>query len=191
MIILIDNYDSFTYNIAQYIGDLGHKLSIHRNDELTADAVIAKGPSAIILSPGPSNPDQAGICLELVEKAAAAKIPLLGICLGHQSIGQSFGGDVVRTAPLHGKTSTITHDGSQLFKNIPSPYTVTRYHSLTIDPSTCPDDLTITAQTEDGIIMAVQHKTLPIYGVQFHPESIATEHGHALIKNFTSLTSGS
>lgn len=191
MFLLIDNYDSFTYNIAQYFGDLGCPLDIQRNDQITLEDAIGKKPTGIILSPGPSDPDNAGICLELTHAAAKEKIPLLGICLGHQTIGQAFGGKIVRTNPLHGKTSTITHNADGVFKDIPSPYSVTRYHSLVIEPETCPADLTVTAQTEDNIIMAVEHKTLPIYGVQFHPESIATEHGHKLIENFVALTSQS
>lgn len=188
MIILIDNYDSFTYNIVQYLGDLGAELEIHRNDKITVDAVIARKPAGIVLSPGPSNPDQAGICLDLVHAAADHKIPLLGICLGHQTIGQAFGGNIVRTAPLHGKTSTITHTQTGLFEGIPSPYTIARYHSLVIEKDSAPPCLEVTARTEDDIIMAVQHKTLPIYGVQYHPESIATQHGHRLLQNFIQTT---
>lgn len=184
MIILIDNYDSFTYNVAQYLGDLGCQIEIHRNDKITTQAVLDKAPKGIVLSPGPSNPDQAGICLSLVAAAAQKEIPLLGICLGHQTIGQAFGGKIIQTHPLHGKTSIITHTGTGLFEDIPSPYTVTRYHSLIIEKESCPACLDVTAKTEDNIIMAVQHKTLPIHGVQFHPESIATEHGHTLLNNF-------
>lgn len=188
MHILIDNYDSFTHNITQYCGELGTPLTVIRNDEQTVQEIIAQSPAGIIISPGPSDPNNAGICLPLVKACADHKIPLLGICLGHQTIGQAFGGTIIKTAPIHGKTSTITHTGQGIFKSIPSPYKIARYHSLIIDPATCPADLTITAQTEDGIIMAVQHKSLPIHGVQFHPESIATDHGHTLIKNFLALT---
>ncbi len=188
MIILIDNYDSFTYNIAQYLGDLGCTLEIHRNDKITVDEVLSSKPSGIVLSPGPSDPDHAGICLASVAAAAKHNIPLLGVCLGHQTIGQAFGGKIVQTAPLHGKTSEITHSQTGLFADIPSPYTIARYHSLVIEKDTCPDCLEVTAQTQDGIIMGVQHKTLPICGVQFHPESIATEHGHTLLQNFINTT---
>ena len=190
MIILIDNYDSFTYNIVQYLGDLGAELSVYRNDALTAQDVIDKKPSGIVLSPGPSNPDQAGICLDLVSLAAKHEVPLLGICLGHQTIGQAFGGSIVKTNPLHGKTSTITHENKGLFQGLPTSLEIARYHSLVIDPPTCPDCLEITAQTQDGIIMGVQHEVLPIHGVQFHPESIATENGHDMIDNFLKITKG-
>lgn len=186
MLLLIDNYDSFTFNITQYCGQLGHAPTVIRNDEKTVEQILALKPSGIIISPGPSDPDHAGICLDLTKAIAQTDIPLLGICLGHQTIGQAFGSKVIKTTPLHGKTSTITHTGEGVFKDIPSPYTVTRYHSLIVD--SCPPDLTITAQTQDGIIMGLQHKTKPIHGVQFHPESIATDHGHTLIKNFLALT---
>jgi anthranilate synthase component 2 len=187
-ITLIDNYDSFTYNLVQYLGDLGVACDIFRNDKITVEAVLARSPSGILISPGPSDPDHAGICLALIKAAGEHKIPLLGVCLGHQAIGQVFGGKVIRApAPLHGKTSTITHTGTGLFKGIPSPYTVTRYHSLLVERTSFPECLTITAETEDGLIMALAHKTLPIHGVQYHPESIATEHGHALLKNFVGM----
>lgn len=188
MFVLIDNYDSFTYNLVHFIGELGAEVAVYRNDALTAQEVLDLNPSGIILSPGPCDPDKAGICLDLV-KAAAGRVPMLGVCLGHQSIGQAFGGRIVR-APvcMHGKTSTIPHDGSRLFQGIPSPFTATRYHSLVIDRASMPPELTITAATEDGVIMALEHKTWPIFGVQFHPESIASEHGHQLLANFLTAT---
>lgn len=184
MMILIDNYDSFTYNLVQYFGDLGMETTVYRNDKVTVDKVIAQKPKALVISPGPSDPDHAGICLELVSRASDEKIPLLGVCLGHQTIGQAFGGKIIRTSPMHGKISKITHKGHSVFKDIPSPFAVTRYHSLVIERATLPDVLTITAQTDDGLIMGVEHKSLPIHGVQFHPESIATQHGHQILKNF-------
>lgn len=184
---MIDNYDSFTYNLVQYLGDLGAETQVHRNDKITVDEVVAKKPKGILISPGPSDPDNAGICMELIERVANENIPLFGVCLGHQAIGQVFGGDIIRTAPMHGKTSNIIHKEQSVFKGLPSPYEATRYHSLIIDRETCPDCLEITAETEDGIIMGVQHKEKPIHGVQFHPESIATEHGHDLIRNFINI----
>lgn len=184
MMILIDNYDSFTYNLVQYLGDLNVETQVHRNDQITIDEILAKNPSGLMISPGPSDPDHAGICLDLVHAAAEHEIPLIGVCLGHQTIGQAFGGKIVKTAPLHGKISNITHEGKSVFAGLPSPIEVTRYHSLVIAPESLPDCLEVTAQTEDGIIMGVAHKTLPIHGVQFHPESIATRHGHAMLKNF-------
>lgn len=187
MIILIDNYDSFTFNVAQYLGALGCDLKVIRNDAMSAADVMALKPEAIVLSPGPSAPDQAGICLELIDLAAKEALPLLGICLGHQSIGQAFGGKIVRTAPLHGKVSNITHKGSDVFTGLPSPLAVTRYHSLVIEPETCPACLEITAEFE-GIIMGVAHKDLPIYGVQFHPESVSTDYGMKIMENFVALT---
>ena len=185
---MIDNYDSFTYNLVQYFGDLGQECTVIRNDEKSAAEMIDMKPHGIIISPGPSDPDHSHASLKIVRLAAEAKIPLLGVCLGHQCIGQSFGGNIIRAdVPMHGKTSVITHDEDGLFKDIPSPYTITRYHSLIIENKTKPECLKVTAQTDDGTIMAVQHETLPIYGVQFHPESIATEHGHQLLKNFTDI----
>jgi len=185
MLLLIDNYDSFTYNLAHYLGELGAEVEVRRNDALSADKAIALKPSAIVLSPGPCTPNEAGICLALIEKAAVAKIPLLGVCLGHQAIGQAFGGKVVRAPkPMHGKVSTIRHKGESVFKGLPSPFKATRYHSLTVAPKSMPDALAVTADADDDIIMGLRHKTLPIHGVQFHPESIATEHGHAMLKNF-------
>lgn len=188
MIVLIDNYDSFTYNLVQYFGDLGVETAVHRNDKISAAAVIKSKPQGIVISPGPSDPDHAGICLELVTAAAKAGIPLLGVCLGHQCIGQAFGGRITRAPrPMHGKISEIAHDNKSVFKDLPSPLPVTRYHSLVIDPRSLPGDLEITAQTDDGVIMGVAHKDKPIHGVQFHPESIATQNGHAILKNFTEM----
>jgi len=187
MILMIDNYDSFTYNLVQYLGDLGAQTHVYRNDKITVDEAIAQKPKGILISPGPSDPDHAGICMDLIKRAAEENIPLLGVCLGHQAIGQVFGGKIVRTTPMHGKTSQIIHNGQSVFKGLPSPYEATRYHSLIIERNTCPDCLEITAETEEGIIMGVQHKEHPIHGVQFHPESIATQHGHALIRNFLDI----
>lgn len=187
MFLLIDNYDSFTYNLVHYFGELGAEMVVRRNDVLSADEAMALNPQGIILSPGPCDPDQAGICLELIEKASG-KLPIFGVCLGHQSIGQAFGAKIVRAPePMHGKISPIHHEGKGVFANIPSPLAVTRYHSLTIDPTSMPDCLEVTSKTDDGVIMGVQHKELPIHGVQFHPESIASEHGHQLLKNFLEL----
>ncbi len=190
MYILIDNYDSFTYNLYHYVMELGAKVEVWRNDQISVEDVLAKNPQGIIISPGPCSPTEAGICLELIE-AAAGKVPIFGVCLGFQSIGQAFGGDVVR-APyvMHGKISAITHTGEGVFKGLPSPYKATRYHSLIVERSTLPDCLEVTAETADGLIMGLQHKTLPLYGVQFHPESIASEHGHALLKNFIDICEG-
>ncbi len=184
MLVLIDNYDSFTYNLVQYLGDLGADTEVHRNDKISVKDVLAKKPKGIVISPGPSDPDHAGICLELIKAAADHDVPLLGVCLGHQAIGQAFGGKVVKTRPLHGKISNVTHNNKSLFMNVPSPLDVTRYHSLIIERETMPDTLEVTAETDDGIIMGVMHKSKPIHGVQFHPESIATEHGHNMLKNF-------
>ncbi len=184
-ITLIDNYDSFTYNLVQYFGELGVACDVYRNDALTAEDVMAGGPAAIVISPGPCDPDQAGICLELIRLAADKDIPLLGVCLGHQAIAQAFGGRVVRAdVPMHGKLSAITHSNDSVFADLPSPLTVTRYHSLVAAADSLPDDLTITARAEDDTIMALSHKSKPVHGVQFHPESIATEYGHKILKNF-------
>lgn len=189
MIIMIDNYDSFTYNLVQYFGELGADVQVHRNDKITVEEVAALNPSHIILSPGPCTPNEAGICLELIDKLKG-KFPILGVCLGHQSIGQAFGGTVKRAREvMHGKVSPIHHSDVGVFKGLPSPYTATRYHSLIVEKSDLPDCLEVTAWTQhaDGSrdeIMGMRHKTLPIEGVQFHPESILTEHGHALLRNF-------
>jgi len=184
MLLLIDNYDSFTYNLYHYLGMLGVRVEVRRNDALSAAEAIALGPAAIVISPGPCDPDRAGICLELIA-LAAGKLPILGVCLGHQSIGQAFGGRVVRApVPMHGKLSRISHNANGLFAGLPSPFTATRYHSLMVSRADLPDCLEITAVSEDGVIQGLAHRTWPIYGVQFHPESIATEHGHRLLSNF-------
>jgi anthranilate synthase component 2 len=185
MFILIDNYDSFTYNLFHYLGELGARLEVHRNDKISVDEVMAKHPQGIILSPGPCDPDRAGICLDLIQRAAAAKVPLFGVCLGHQAIGQVFGGKVVRAPkPMHGKLSKVHHTGKGVFRDVPNDFSATRYHSLTIAPESFPEALEVTARSEDGVIQGLQHKTLPIFGVQFHPESIASEHGHQILANF-------
>lgn len=187
MIVVIDNYDSFTYNLVHYLGELGAETSVWRNDQITAEAVLGLNASGILLSPGPCTPDDAGICLELISKAAG-KVPILGVCLGHQSIGQAFGGRVVRAPQvMHGKRSAVRHADRGVFAGLPNPFQATRYHSLIVDRDTLPECLEITAETEDGIIMGLQHRELPIHGVQFHPESIATEAGHDLLGNFLSL----
>lgn len=190
MILLIDNYDSFTYNLWHYLGEVGETVEVRRNDTITVDEAMNMGAAGIVISPGPCDPDQAGICLELVEKAAG-KIPLFGVCLGHQSIGQAFGGRIIRApACMHGKVSTITHTETGVFAGVPNNFTATRYHSLTIDPASMPDCLEVTARSEDDVIQGVQHKELPIFGVQFHPESIASEHGHQILRNFVGYTQG-
>nr|MCB7500696.1 aminodeoxychorismate/anthranilate synthase component II [Enterobacter roggenkampii] len=187
MILVVDNYDSFTYNLVHYLAELGAQTHVVRNDDLTVEEAWALQPEAVLLSPGPCAPDQAGICLPLIETAAET-MPILGVCLGHQSIGQAFGGEVVRAKTLmHGKTSPILHEGRGVFGGLPSPFTATRYHSLAVRRETLPDALEVTAWTEDGEIMGLSHRTRPIHGVQFHPESIATEHGHAMIANFLDL----
>jgi anthranilate synthase component 2 len=187
MLLLIDNYDSFTYNLVHYLGELGAQTHVVRNDEITAAEAFAMKPDAIVMSPGPCDPDSAGICLELV-RTAPPDLPILGVCLGHQSIGQACGGEVVQCHEiLHGKLSSITHTGTGLFKGLPQGFSVTRYHSLTIRPQTLPDCLEITARSQSGVIMGLAHKSRPLYGVQFHPESIASEHGYALLKNFLDL----
>lgn len=187
MILVIDNYDSFTWNLVHYLMELGAAVRVERNDALTAAEALALEPRAILLSPGPCTPNEAGVSLDLVAAAADARIPLLGVCLGHQAIGQAFGGQVIRGGLMHGKTSAIHHDGSGVFANLPSPYTATRYHSLIVDP--VPDVLVANAHADDGSVMGLRHRELPIHGVQFHPESIATEHGHALLANFLDLAS--
>lgn len=185
MLLLIDNYDSFTYNLVHYIGELGVTSKVVRNDELTVDEALALEPSGILISPGPKTPNDAGICMDLIKAAADAEIPLFGVCLGHQSIGQVFGGNVVRCHEIvHGKMGTIVHEGKGVFKGLPSPLAGTRYHSLIVDRATLPDCLEITAALEDGTIMGLRHKTLPIEGVQFHPESIRSEHGHEMLRTF-------
>ena len=187
MLLLIDNYDSFTYNLVHYLGDVGASAVVRRNDAVTADEALAMRPDGIVLSPGPCDPDRAGVCLDLVA-AAAGRVPILGVCLGHQAIGQAFGGQVVRAPEImHGKLSDVRHDGSGILAGVPSPFKTTRYHSLIVDRATLPDALVVTAESETGLIMALQHRTLPIYGVQFHPESIASEHGHGILRNFVAL----
>ena len=186
MILLIDNYDSFTWNLYHYLGDLGADTDVIRNDAVTADQAIAMQPEAIVLSPGPCTPNEAGICLELVEKAAGV-IPLMGVCLGHQAIGQAFGGKVVRAQQLmHGKLSDVTTTGKGLFEGLPETFRATRYHSLVVERGSLPDCLEVTASTGD-IVMGLQHRELNVHGVQFHPESIASEHGHAILRNFLKL----
>jgi anthranilate synthase component 2 len=184
MIVLIDNYDSFTFNLVHYLGELGAQVRVYRNDKIASAAVIAAEPDAIVLSPGPCTPREAGICLDLIV-SASGKIPILGVCLGHQAIGDAFGGMVVRApTPVHGKLSLIRHDGTGIFRGINAPFEATRYHSLVVDRGSLPDDLTVTADTEDGLIMGLAHRHLPLHGVQFHPESIASDHGHLMLKNF-------
>jgi anthranilate synthase component 2 len=184
MIVMIDNYDSFTYNLVQYLGEMGEELRIFRNDEIGVDEVLEMKPDQLIISPGPCTPNEAGISVPLI-KAAAGKIPLLGVCLGHQSIGQAFGGEIVRAGRLmHGKTSPIHHHGEGVFRNLPSPFEATRYHSLVIRRETLPECLEVTAETDIGEIMGVRHRSLPVQGVQFHPESVLTECGKQLLENF-------
>jgi len=184
MYLLIDNYDSFTYNLWHFLGELGADVVVHRNDKITVDQVIALKPQGIILSPGPCTPDEAGICLKLIE-AAAGKIPMFGVCLGHQAMGQAFQGRVLRApSPMHGKISEIKHTGHAMFKGLPERFQATRYHSLIVERATLPPQLEVTAETDDGLIMAMAHKTMPLYGVQFHPESIASQFGHRILRNF-------
>lgn len=190
MLLLIDNYDSFAYNLVHYLGELGADCVVRRNDTITVDEAMALRPDGIVLSPGPCDPDKAGICLDLVA-AASRSIPVLGVCLGHQTIGQAFGARIVRSpAPMHGKPSTVRHEGKGLFAGLPDEFTAIRYHSLTIDPDSVPDELLVTARADDGVIMGVSHRELPLHGVQFHPESIDTQHGHRLLQNFLDLAKG-
>jgi anthranilate synthase component 2 len=187
MLLLIDNYDSFTYNLFHYLGELGEEVRVVRNDEISAAQALSMRPDAIVLSPGPCDPDRAGICLDVIAQSAG-KVPLLGVCLGHQAIGQAFGGKVVRAPqPMHGKLSRIHHGGGSVFRGLEDGFLATRYHSLVVDRATLPEALEVTAETDDGIIMGLQHKSFPIHGVQFHPESIASQHGHALLRNFLNL----
>jgi anthranilate synthase component II len=187
MLVLIDNYDSFAFNLVHYLGELGAMVDVHRNDRTTADEVVAADPDAIVLSPGPCTPKEAGICLELIA-AASEKIPILGVCLGHQAIGDAFGGKVVRApAPVHGKLSEIRHHGDGVFRGINAPFSATRYHSLVVERASLPRELAVTADTEDGLIMGLAHTRLPVHGVQFHPESIASQHGHLMLKNFLDI----
>jgi para-aminobenzoate synthetase component 2 len=184
MVLVIDNYDSFTYNLVQYLGEMGEELAVYRNDEITVDEVAAMAPDRIIISPGPCTPNEAGISVETIRRMSR-KAPILGVCLGHQSIGQAFGGEIVRAERLmHGKTSPVYHDGRTVFLGLPSPFEATRYHSLVVRRETLPDCLAISAETKEGEIMGVRHRDLPVEGVQFHPESILTEHGKELLRNF-------
>jgi anthranilate synthase component II len=187
MIVIIDNYDSFTFNLVHFLGELGASARVHRNDKIASAAIIAADPDAIVLSPGPCTPREAGICLDLIA-AASGKIPMLGVCLGHQAIGDAFGGEVVRApSPVHGKLSLIRHDGTGLFRGINAPFHATRYHSLVVERKSLPAELAVTADTEDGLVMGLAHTRLPVYGVQFHPESIASDHGHLMLRNFLDL----
>jgi anthranilate synthase/aminodeoxychorismate synthase-like glutamine amidotransferase len=187
VLLLIDNYDSFTYNLVHFLGDLGAQCTVHRNDQITIGAAMELKPDAIVLSPGPCTPNEAGICMDLIKAAAKAQVPLLGVCLGHQAIGQVFGGKVVRASqPMHGKLSPVRHAGQSVFEDVPSPFAATRYHSLVVERESLPKDLEITAQT-DEVVMGLRHRTLPIHGVQFHPESIASEHGHKILENFLKI----
>jgi anthranilate synthase component II len=187
MIVLIDNYDSFTFNLVHYFGGLGGEVDVHRNDKISVDAVLAADPDAIVLSPGPCTPNEAGICLDLVT-AAAPTIPIFGVCLGLQAIGQAFGGQITRApVPVHGKLSEITHRGEGVFRGINGPFRATRYHSLVVERATMPAVLAVTAETDDRLVMGLAHRSLPTHGVQFHPESIASEHGHLILKNFLNL----
>jgi anthranilate synthase component 2 len=187
MIVLIDNYDSFAFNLVHYLSELGASVEVHRNDRVSTTAVIAAEPDAIVLSPGPCTPNEAGICLDLIA-AAAPRIPILGVCLGHQAIGQAFGGKIVRApVPVHGKLSEIKHRGGSVFRGINAPLKATRYHSLVVERDSMTRDLDLTAETEDGLVMGLAHKRLPVHGVQFHPESIASDHGHLLLKNFLEI----
>ncbi|WP_397542172.1 glutamine amidotransferase-related protein [Roseovarius salis] len=188
MLLLIDNYDSFTYNLVHYVGELGADVVVRRNDAIDVQQAMAMRPAGILLSPGPCDPDRAGICLALTRAAAETRTPLLGVCLGHQTLGQAFGGRVVRHSEIvHGKMGRIAHSGRGVFAGLPSPFDATRYHSLVVERASCPDVLEITAELEDGTIMGLQHRDLPMHGVQFHPESIASEHGHALLRNFLDM----
>jgi anthranilate synthase component 2 len=188
MLLLIDNYDSFTYNLFHYLGELGCDAVVRRNDEIDVQAALAMNPSAILLSPGPCDPDRAGVCLALIAAAAETRTPLMGVCLGHQAIGQALGGKVVRAAEIvHGKLGSIHHKAAGVFANLPSPIRATRYHSLIVERASLPATLEITAELADGTIMGLAHRELPIHGVQFHPESIASEHGHELLRNFLDL----
>ncbi len=190
MIALIDNYDSFTYNLVHYLGELGAEVVVHRNDAISIPDLLASTPDAIVLSPGPCTPNEAGICLDLIA-AARNTLPILGVCLGHQAIGQSFGGKVIRApVPMHGKVSQIRHDASGVFASIPDGFDATRYHSLIVERETLPAELRVTAETDDGLIMGLAHRERPIFGVQFHPESIVSQHGHLLLRNFLNIARG-
>src|SRR6476659_7812018 len=187
MIVLIDNYDSFTFNLFHYLGGLGADVVVHRNDKISVADVMATEPDAIVLSPGPCTPNEAGICLDLIAKASAT-IPILGVCLGHQAIGQAFGGKVARATPLHGKVSEIKHKGTGVFRGINGPLKATRYHSLVVERASIPRELSVNAETGDGLVMWLTHVSLPVHGVHFHPDSIASEHGHLMLKNFLDIS---
>ena len=190
MLLLIDNYDSFTYNLVHYLGELGARCEVRRNDAISVADAMARRPAGIVLSPGPCDPDKAGICVELV-RAAAGRIPVLGVCLGHQAIAQAMGARIERAPqPVHGKPAMIHHDGTGIFQGLPSPFRAIRYHSLAVAPDSVPDELEVTARTADGVIMGISHRDLALHGVQFHPESIASEHGHRLLRNFLDVTDG-
>jgi len=190
MILMIDNYDSFTFNLVHFLGDVGAECEVWRNDKVSVADALARNPEAIVMSPGPCTPNEAGICLDLIA-AAAGKVPMLGVCLGHQAVGQAFGGQVVRApAPMHGKVSRIFHAGTDILEGLPTPFSATRYHSLIVDRATLPDCLVPTAWTEDGLLMAMRHRAFPIFGVQFHPESIASQCGHELLANFLAIARG-
>lgn len=187
MILLLDNYDSFTYNLAQYLGELGCQLEVHRNDKISVGEIARRRPEAIVISPGPCTPQQAGISVELIEKLAG-KYPILGVCLGHQAVGAAFGGRIIRAPKLfHGKTSEVQHDGNGIFRKLPNPFIATRYHSLIVERKSLPNELVVTAETQDGIIMGLRHKRYKVEGVQFHPESVLTDSGKKLLKNFLAL----
>jgi len=186
MIVLVDNYDSFTFNLFHYLGGLGAEVVVHRNDKISVADIMAAEPDAIVLSPGPCTPNEAGICLDLIAKASST-IPILGVCLGHQAVGQAFGGKVVRAIPLHGKVSEIRHTGTGVFRGINGPLKATRYHSLVVERASMPKELMINAETADQLVMGLMHNSLPVHGVQFHPESIASEHGHLMLKNFLDI----
>ena len=190
MLLMIDNYDSFTFNLVQYFGELGEQVRTLRNDEIDVAGIEVLQPARIVFSPGPCTPAEAGVCVEAI-RHFAGKVPMLGVCLGHQSIGAALGGRIVRAQrPMHGKTSTVEHDGAGVFAGLPQRFTVVRYHSLVIERETLPDELVVTATSEDGEIMGVRHKSMPIEGVQFHPESIESEHGHAMLRNFLATSAG-
>ncbi|MDE0589790.1 aminodeoxychorismate/anthranilate synthase component II [Halocynthiibacter sp. C4] len=188
MLLLIDNYDSFTYNLVHYLGELGADIRVERNDALSVKEALALKPEAVLLSPGPCDPAQAGICLDMVKAAADEELPLMGVCLGHQSIGEAFGGEIIRCHEIvHGKMGAMHHDSSGVFAGLPTPFEATRYHSLVVNPESLPDSLLVNAKLEDGTIMGLRHESLPIHGVQFHPESIKSEHGHKLLENFLNM----
>jgi anthranilate synthase/aminodeoxychorismate synthase-like glutamine amidotransferase len=185
MLLVIDNYDSFTYNLVHFLGDVGGRCLVRRNDQITVEEAMALKPAGIVLSPGPCTPNEAGICLDLIAAAARAQMPLLGVCLGHQAIGQAFGGKVVRAPqPMHGKLSEVSNTGKGVFEDVPSPFSATRYHSLIVERENLPECLEVTASLPDGLIMGLRHRALPVFGVQFHPESIASQHGHKILENF-------